>query len=190
MNAIESNNLRKQKQRRYKNRIIRLLITAGFSLLGIAGFILFGHKYNQEYIGIISLLLIGTFPFYIYLLSYNWKSKSKFQNIIIILLALSLIIVFILSSLWLKSKYHETQLEKYAKVAYGKIIGFDMTTGKGGPKYYAIFEYEFNGKLYHQSISNNDTFWKLDNKLKLLVSEKDPEIFKVIGYKNNNKQNE
>ena len=81
----------------------------------------------------------------------------------------------------LQTIYQYNQLSKFGTTTFGKVIGFETEYKRSGTTHYATLEYNFDNETYNQKIKNNDNSYSINDSVNLLISSKDPELFKLLG---------
>ena len=153
------------------------------AILCVIFIVIFGHSYsfffssltNISYI-ILLLIVVGFQTVYFHVSGDRWW--NALSNAIIIL---AFVVPIILGTYTIQFIYQENQFSKYGTSIFGKVIGFESKNNRSSTKYYATLEYNFNNETYNQKIENNNHLYNINDSVSLLISTKDPELFKVIG---------
>lgn len=162
-----------------RNKVVVSLIA---TILIFVGYYLsiyksFGYQSNNETIGNVMMIIsIIVFP----MLWLNNTENSKWKKYVYVVPMVIISIVLIILMIGKKKEYLEEELNKYGQDAIGKVIGFEVEHHRRSKTDYATFKYEFENKQFIQRIQNRDNEYKLNQKLDLKISKRDPEMFKVL----------
>jgi hypothetical protein len=125
------------------------------------------------------VLIFGGIPFTIYktlLFFLDKKNATKYA-------ALSILILGPGFGIW--SKYlSENDFKNYGKVTYGKVIERDWTSVNNRGRWTITAEFEFNSKKYLTfSKDDNDNKFRLNDKIRIRFSTRNPENNEIIDLK-------
>ena len=160
-----------------------LLITLLITLTGAVIFILYGHRYDLEILAGISFLMVFAFPMCVQSLYLEYKGSiwyKKLANVLIIIICLIPILSIVHK---LSEIYYKYQLEKHPRIAHAEVIDFETTHGKSGTHHYATLYYKIDNLMFRQKVNNDNFYYKVGDRLTLVVSENDPEILRIIEVK-------
>jgi hypothetical protein len=159
----------------------KIIVSVFATILIFTGYYLaiyksFSYQSSNQTIGNVMMLIsIGLFP----MLWLNVAENSKWKKYVYVAPMVVIGIIIVILTIAQKKEYLEEELNKYGNKALGKVIGFEV--GKGRSKTnYATFKYMFENEHYIQRIENYDDEYKINQNLNLLISKRNPEMFKII----------
>jgi branched-subunit amino acid transport protein AzlD len=153
--------------------IATILIFVGYYL---AIYKSFSYQSNNDTIGnVLMLISIGVFP----MLWLNSSENFKWKKYVYVLPMVIVGIIIIIVTITKKKEYLDEEINKYGKNTVGKVIGFEVGKGRSKTRY-ATFKYVFKKKQYVQRIENYDDEYKLNQILNVKISERNPEMFKIV----------
>jgi hypothetical protein len=162
-----------------RNKIIVSVIATILIFIGyyLAIYKSFKYQSSNETIGNVMMLIsIGLFP----MLWLNVAENSKWKKYVYVAPMVVVGIVLIVFNMTKKKEYLEEELDKYGMATEGKVIGFEVKHRRRSKTDYATFIYQFENQQYKQRIKNYDNEYKLNQNLKLKISKRNPEMFKII----------
>jgi len=165
-----------------KNKLKYTMLLAILAAACVLVYVFYSHKYNLAYtiLPLLFLFVVWMFVTDIWVPS-SWTNKLPFivQRLIYALLFGG---VFAVLSSW-RVNYEEGQLKKYGVVVDGKVTDTRIVDERQGSHFYVEIEYNFDGKIYKQHLTNSIYTYRYHDELKVLCSSRDPEIFVITGHK-------
>jgi hypothetical protein len=121
-------------------------------------------------------LSIGLFP--MLWLNISLEDRSRRNLYVFPMVVISMLILLLIY--FKQQEVLEEEIKSYGLTTYGKVIGFEVGFGRSRTKY-ATFTYTFENKQYIHRIKNYNKQYHLNQSLTLLISKRNPEIFKIMG---------
>ena len=162
-----------------RNKVIVSILATILIFVGyyLAIYKSFSYQSNNDTIGNVMMLIsISLFPMLWLNIAENSKWKKYVYVVPMVIIGIILVIVMIAK----KKEYLEGELSKYGNDIVGKVIGFEVENHRRSKTDYATFKYEFENKQFIQRIENYDNEYELNQNLKLKISKRNPEMFKII----------
>jgi hypothetical protein len=172
----------RNKEINHKKSLWNLLFIV-IALLCVTYIVMYGHSYSFFFsslatISYIVLLftIVGFQTVYFHISGNRWWHTAL--NAIVIL---AFFLPILIGTSTIQLLYEENQLSKFGTTTFGKVIGFESEYKRSGTTHYATLEYNFGNETYNQKIENNNNSYNINDSVKLLISCKDPELFKLFG---------
>ena len=165
-----------KKKRNFKRTFIFIIIY----LICLYYWIIYGHLYEfRDYESYFSLLFSLIPTVLISSIFFN-DNDSKLRDLVEAFLSVGLLILFLVVHIKIQKLYYDKQLSNYNIETKATVFKYEMWYGKGSDfQKYSVFSYKVKGSFFIQRVSDDNSFYKIGDTLKLSVSTKDFEILKV-----------
>ena len=107
-------------------------------------------------------------------------SKSKKGGFLSILLIIVLVTAQMIATDKLREMYIMDQVDKYGVITHGEIVNLYTKLSKHSSKKFATVAYRYNGQVVYNDIDNRKKQIHMRDRVKLIYSSKDPNIFTVL----------
>lgn len=158
--------------------IALVLIPIGYY---ISVYMSFSYKsQNFVYGGVLLLLSLFTLNMLWSKVLENLNYKRPIYLIPIVMMS----VVIIIGLTMIRSSVLNIELNNFGKETTAKVIGFEKDYSlKGRRRDYATIQYQINKKVVTQRTENYSNEYRQNQTLNLLVSNRNPEMFKIIKSK-------
>lgn len=157
----------------------KIIITIVGILLTFTGYYLSVYKSfeyaskNQTYGGVMMIISIA-------IIQMMWLDVTKFTNKIQIAFLVIIGIVIIFGTMALRQSYLTKELNKNGIRTIATVVGFEIDNSGRKARSYAQLRYKCNGQQILQRVEYFDDIYKLNQKLNILASTENPQMFEII----------
>lgn len=141
------------------------------------------HYYNQEpylftgvLLGISSLVALQAMWFEVLPRS-KWNRAANGAILLFIMTPIGGLVYF------LHNSFIDYHLKHYPVTTTAKVVELYKVRMRSGYAHYAKIEYDCNYERYTQKLHNTDFTYSDGDRLRIICSKKEPEIFEVLGFK-------
>lgn len=134
----------------------------------------YGSK-NDIYGGVMIMISIGIIEM-MWLNMDRYANKNTFQ--VALLTIIGVIVIF--GTMMLRNNYVETELNKNGVFTTGTVVGFESEGSGRTAENFAQIKYSYNSNQVLQRVQYFDNKYELNQTLKIFVSKRNPDIFRII----------
>jgi len=132
---------------------------------------------NDSYIGALAVVLVLATIF-------TWirvDEKNKFGYFMLLVLSVAIAVAGIIAAQQFRVMYINQQVGKYGVITQGQIVNvYTRYSAKGRDRKVATLAYRADGEALYQDLDNKKGNIRKYDKVKLIYSSKDPDIFSVL----------
>ena len=106
----------------------------------------------------------------------RYTNKNTFQ--VTLLTIIGVIVIF--GTMMLRNNYVEMELSRNGVFTTGTVVGFETDGSGRTTENYAQIKYSYNSNQVLQRVQYFDDKYKLGQTLNIIVSKRNPDIFRII----------
>jgi len=161
-----------------RNKILVSVIGVISILVGyyLAVYKSFSYGSKNDIIGSVIIIFCFAIIEMMWLNMDRYSNKNTFQVTLLTIVG----VIVIIGMMFLRNNYLESELSRNGINTIGTVVGFEADRSGRTTRNYAQIKYEYSKNQILQRVEYFDNKYKLNQTLKIIVSKREPEMFKII----------